>query len=141
MITIGVSSWMPDLDSFFAEISKLLAPDGMIFIYEHHSILIMREPGQANDPVSWELSYFRDDAYIDESGLDYYGGESYEASPNVSFSHKMSDIVMGAINSSLTLDYFEELPKHTLNAWWNVEHSEIGLQMSYVMVFREPSHI
>lgn len=101
----------------------------------------MREPGQANDPVSWELSYFRDDAYIDESGLDYYGGESYEASPNVSFSHKMSDIVMGAINSSLTLDYFEELPKHTLNAWWNVEHSEIGLQMSYVMVFREPSHI
>ncbi len=136
MITIGVLSWMPDIDRFFAEIAKLLAPDGVIFVYEQHSILVMFEPGQADDPVNWELSYFRDEAYIDESGLDYYGGESYDATPNASFSHKMSDIVMGGINSSLTLEYFEELPKHISNTWWNVEHSGIGLPMSFVIVFR-----
>ena len=140
MITIGVLGWMPDLDRFFTEISKLLATGGTIFIYEHHSILVMFEPGQANDPVNWELSYFREEAYIDESGLDYYGGESYEATPNASFSHTMSDIVMGGVNSGLTLEYFEELPKHISNAWWNVEHSGIGLPMSYVMVFRKANH-
>jgi len=138
MITIGVLSWMPDLDRFFSEIKKLLAPDGTIFVYEHHSILVMFEPGKANDPINWELSYFREEAYIDESGLDYYGGESYEATPNASFSHKMSDIVMGGINSDLTLEYFEELPKHISNTWWNVEHSGVGLPMSFVMVFRKP---
>ena len=135
MITIGVLSWMPDLGRFFSEIKKLLTPDAVIFIYEHHSILVMLEPGQADDPVNWELSYFREEAYIDDSGLDYYGGESYGATPNASFSHKMSDIVMGGINSGLSLDYFEELPKHISNVWWNVEHSEIGLPMSFVMVF------
>ncbi len=137
LITIGVLSWMPDMGRFFSEIAKLLSKDGVIFVYEHHSILLMLEPGQADDPVNWELSYFRDEAYIDESGLDYYGGESYEATPNASFSHKLSDIVMGGINSHLTLEYFEELPQHISNAWWNVEHSGIGLPMSFVMVFQK----
>lgn len=136
LITIGVLSWMPDIDRFFSAIAKLLRPDGVIFIYEHHPILLMLEPGQADDPVNWELSYFREDAYIDESGLDYYGGEHYDATPNASFSHKMSDIIMGGCHAGLTLEYFEELPKHISHAWWNVEHSGIGLPMSFVMVFR-----
>jgi ubiquinone/menaquinone biosynthesis C-methylase UbiE len=139
MITIGVLSWMPDIDRFFSEIEKLLAPNGVLFIYEHHSILQMFEPGQADEPVKWEISYFREEAYIDESGLDYYGGESYRATPNASFSHKTSDIVMGCINSGLTLEYFEELPKHISNAWYNIEHSGIGLPMSFVMVVRKPN--
>lgn len=136
MITIGVLSWMPDIDRFFSEISKLLSANGAIFIYEHHSILVMLEPGQAGDPVNWELSYFREDAYIDAGGLDYFSGEEYDATPNASFSHKMSDIVMGGLNAGLTLEFFEELPKHISNTWWNVEHSGIGLPMSFVMVFR-----
>ncbi|MEM1078109.1 MAG: class I SAM-dependent methyltransferase [Pseudomonadota bacterium] len=139
VITIGVLSWMPDIDRFFAETARLLAPDGVIFIYEHHSILAMLEPGKADDPITWELSYFRQEAYIDSSGLDYYGDESYEATPNASFSHKMSDIVMGGINTGLHLEFFEELPKHISNAWWNVEQSGIGLPMSFVMVFRNGS--
>ncbi len=138
MITIGVLGWMPDIDRFFSEIEKLLVPGGAIFIYEHHPILVMFEPGQADDPVKWELSYFRKEAYIDESGLDYYGAESYEATPNASFSHKLSDIVMAGIHSGLTLEFFEELPQHISNTWWNVEHSGIGLPMSYAMVFRKP---
>jgi ubiquinone/menaquinone biosynthesis C-methylase UbiE len=137
MITIGVLSWMPDIDRFFCEIAKLLAPGGAIFIYEHHSILMMFEPGQADDPVNWELSYFRKEAYMDASGLDYFGGESYEATPNASFSHKMSDIVMGGIKSGLTVEYFEELPQHISNTWWNVEHSGIGVPMSFVLTFRK----
>lgn len=134
LITIGVLGWMPDIDRFFAQMSKLLAPGGSIFIHEHHPVLLMFEPGQADDPVKWELSYFHEDAYIDDSGLDYYGGQSYDAVPNASFSHKMSDIIMGGLNAGLTLTYFEELPDHISNTWWNVEHAGIGVPMSYVMV-------
>lgn len=138
MITIGVLGWMPDIDRFFAKIAKLLAPGGVILIYEHHPVLMMLEPGPAEAPVQWELSYFREEAYIDDSGLDYFEGEPYEATPNASFSHKMSDIVMGGLNSGLALEYFEELPQHISNAWWNVEAAGIGVPMSYVMVFRGP---
>lgn len=138
IITIGVLGWMPNIDRFFTEIAKLLAPEGVIFVYEHHPILVMLEPGHADDPIKWELSYFRREAYIDDSGLDYYGGEEYAATPNASFSHKMSDIVMAGIKAGLVLEYFEELPKHISNAWWNVENSGIGLPMSFVMVVRKP---
>ncbi|SFK52572.1 class I SAM-dependent methyltransferase [Shimia haliotis] len=141
VITIGVLSWMPDVDRFFSAIGKLLTPDGSIFIYEHHPILLMLEPGQSDDPLIWELSYFREEPYIDEGGLDYYGGEHYDATPNVSFSHKTSDIVMAGINARLTLEYFEELPKHISHAWWNVEHSGIGLPMSFIIVFRNSNKV
>lgn len=138
MITIGVLGWMPDINSFFNAIGKLLSPGGAIFIYEHHPVLLMLEPGQVDDPVNWELSYFRAEAYVDEGGLDYFGGEHYDATPNASFGHKMSDIVMGGINAGLTIEFFDELPKHISHAWWNVENAGIGVPMSFVMVLRKP---
>lgn len=45
IITIGVLGWMPDIDRFISEIEKLLKPEGAIFVYEHHPILVMLEPG------------------------------------------------------------------------------------------------
>ncbi|WP_299351494.1 class I SAM-dependent methyltransferase [uncultured Shimia sp.] len=137
VITIGVLGWMPDIDGFFASIEKLLRPGGAVFIYEHHPILVMVKPGQVGDPFEWELSYFKTDPYVDASGLDYYGGEAYDATPNVSFSHKLSDIFMAAIKGGLAVEHFEELPNHISNTWWNVEHSDIGLPMSYTLVLRK----
>ena len=93
---------------------------------------------QSDDPVNWELSYFRAEAYVDEGGLDYFGGEQYDATPNASFGHKMSDIVMGGINAGMEIEFFEELPKHISHAWWNVENAGIGVPMSFVLVLRHP---
>ena len=137
-ITIGVLGWMPDIDGFFSEIQKLLRPGGAIFVYEHHPVLIMVKPDQAGQPIEWELSYFRTDPYVDDGGLDYYGGTEYDATPTMAFSHKMSDILMATVRAGLQLEHFEELPNHISHAWWNVEHSDIGLPMSYTMVVRKP---
>lgn len=137
VITVGVLSWMPDIAKFFGEIEKLLKPGGAVFVYEQHPIVVMVEPGGADDPVIWELSYFFKDPYIDANGLDYYGGETYDATPTASFTHKMSDILMAGITNGLRLEVFEELPNHISNAWWNVESSGIGLPMSFALVFRK----
>lgn len=137
VITIGVLSWMPDIDGFFASVEALLKPGGALFIYEHHPIVEMFEPGAAEDPVEWELSYFLDAPYVDDSGLDYYGGETYDATPNVSFIHKLSDIFMAGIKTGLVVEHFEELPKHISNTWYNVEHSGIGVPMSFTLVLRK----
>lgn len=137
VITIGVLSWMPDIDGFFAGVSELLKPGGAVFIYEHHPVLEMMEPGAADDPVAWELSYFATEPYVDHNGLDYYGGTDYGAKPNMSFMHKMSDIVMATVKAGLSIEHFEELPQHISNTWWNVEKAGIGLPMSYTMVVRK----
>jgi len=138
IITIGVLSWMPDIDTFMAGVAQLLRPGGAIFIYEHHSVLLMMESGQAGDPVDFELSYFTKEPYVDKAGLDYFEGELYEATPNISFNHKMSDILMSGIKAGLQLEHFEERPKHISNLWWNVEAADIGMPMSFTLVMRTP---
>ena len=43
-ITIGALGWLPDLDSFFAIVSRLMRPSGQLFIYEMHPVLNMFNP-------------------------------------------------------------------------------------------------
>jgi len=136
-ITIGVLGWMPDIDSFFSAIAKLLKPGGAIFVYEHHPIVVMIKPARADEPIEWELSYFRTEPYVDKDGLDYYGGEDYDAKPATSFSHKLSDIIMATVKAGFAIESFEELPHHISNAWWNVEKSNMGLPMCFTLVLRK----
>lgn len=136
-ITIGVLGWMPDIDRFFSAIEKLLKPGGVLFIYEHHPIVNMIKPASAEEPVEWELSYFRAEPYVDASGLDYYGSEDYDAKPVASFSHKLSDIFMAAVKTGVQIESFKEYPHHISKTWWNVEHSGMGLPMCFTLVFRK----
>ena len=137
-ITIGVISWMPDLAGFFRIVSGLLKPGGALFIYEQHPILNMIEPAEADAPIVWELSYFDKEPYVETDGLDYFGGEDYDAKPATSFSHTMSEVIMAGLDCGLSLEHFEELPGHISNTWWNVEHQELGLPMSFTLVMRRP---
>jgi SAM-dependent methyltransferase len=136
-ITIGVLSWMPNLEKFFAIVAKLLKPGGALFIYEQHPILEMFEPGEASDPIIWELSYFNKEPYIDTDGLDYYGGEKYRAKPVTSFVYTMAEIIMAGVNNGLQVEHFQEFPHHISNTWWNIEESGVGLPMCYTLIFRK----
>ncbi len=136
-ITIGVLGWMPDIERFFVSVEKLIRPGGALFIYEQHPILDMITPGQANDPIHWELSYFDKAPYVETDGLDYFGDKKYDAKPVTSFTHTMADVIMAAINSGLTVEHFEEFPHHISNTWWNVEEAELGLPMCYTLVLRK----
>lgn len=137
LITIGVLSWMPDLKRFFEIAASLLRPGGVLLIHEQHPVIEMMEPGGKDDPVKFELSYFDETAYVDANGLDYYGFETYDATPNNSFMHKMSDVIMAGIGVGMAVQHFEELPDHISNTWYNVEASGIGMPMSYVLEFRK----
>jgi len=136
-ITIGVLGWMPELDRFFSVLADLIRPGGALFIYEQHPILDMVEPAEADEPIVWELSYFNKEPYVESEGLDYYGGQTYDAKPATSFSHTLADIIMAGVNNGLAIEHFEEFPHHISNTWWNVEKSGIGLPMCFTMVMRK----
>lgn len=136
-ITVGVLSWMPDLPRFFSIVSKLVKPGGVLFIYEQHPILEMIKPDDADAPIVWELSYFNKDPYVETDGLDYFGGEQYDAKPVASFLHTMAEIITAGIGNGLDVEHFEEFPHHISNTWWNVEKSGVGLPMCYTLVFRK----
>ena len=136
-ITIGVLGWMPDLERFFSVVANLIKPGGALFIYEQHPILDMIEPGNADAPIVWELSYFNKEPYVETDGLDYYGGEQYDAKPATSFSNTMAEIIMAGIDNGLAVEHFEEFPHHISNTWWNVEKSGLGLPMCYTLIMRK----
>lgn len=128
---------MPDLVRFFEIAAGLLRPGGLLLIHEQHPVIEMMEPGGKDDPVKFEVSYFDETAYVDANGLDYYGSETYDATPNNSFIHKMSDVIMAGFGVGMAIQHFEELPDHISNTWYNVEASGIGMPMSYVLEFRK----
>lgn len=140
-VTIGVLSWMPDLDRFFAVAARLLRPGGAMFIYEQHPILEMVKPGKAGGPLEWELSYFTDEPFVDVQGLDYYGGGTYDSKPMYSFLHKMSDVIMAGVNVGFAVEHFEERPEHISNSWYNAEGHEFQLPMNYTLVLRKSDTI
>ena len=136
-ITIGVLSWMPDLPGFFEIVGGLLRPGGVLFIYEQHPILEMMSAGGPDDPVEFELSYFTKEPFVETEGLDYYGGETYDAKPATSFLHPLSEVITAGIRLGMAVEHFEELPGHISCTWWNVEKQSPGLPMSYTLVFRK----
>jgi hypothetical protein len=127
---------MPDLPGFLEAIASLLRPGGAAFIYEQHPILEMLVPGGPDDPVKWELSYFDKTPIVDTDGLDYYGGESYDAKPTTSFIHTVSEIITAGIRSGMAVEHFEELPGHISCIWLNVEKQGPRLPLSFTLVLR-----
>jgi SAM-dependent methyltransferase len=136
-VTIGVLSWMPDLGRFFAVAARLLRPGGALFVYEQHPIMMMVEPGGPDAPVAWDYSYFKPDMFVEDTGLDYYGGGTYRSKPLYSFQHTMAQIIMAGVDNGLVLEHFEELPAHISNTWYNVEHQGPHLPMSFTLVMRK----
>ncbi len=132
-LTIGVIGWMPDLDQFFKIIADLLKPVGVVFVYEQHPILNMFDDSDESVPPKIKYSYFRDEPWIETTGLDYFGDVEYESKPKYWFDHKLSDVIMACVSAGMFIDYFEEF-SHDIGTWKNFENQETQLPLSYSLV-------
>ncbi len=136
LITIGVLSWMPDLDDFFRVIQSLLKPGGKLVMEDMHPILFMYEPDNDGGASRIQYSYFDDHVWEETTGLDYYGGEEYESQPNFSFMHRLDSILMAGINSGLTLHSFKELDYDISFFCSDLEESSTKPPLGFVMVMQ-----
>ena len=112
IITVGVLSWMPELENFIRICASLIKNGGHLLVEELHPILGMYEEGS---PSYIDASYFNTEPYIDSNGLDYFTYEKYDAKENYSFHHSVSDILMAAVSSHLQLTHIKELPYNVGN--------------------------
>ncbi len=109
VITIGVLNWLPDLQTLFDTIRRILAPGGQVFIYETHPILDIFEP-DAPDPFRAELSYFRKEPYIEDKAITYTGQSPDSTAPSYWFFHPIGDVITNLLQSGLNLRHFKEYP-------------------------------
>ncbi len=137
VVTIGALGWLPDLAAFLAVVARLLKPGGMLFIYEQHPIMDMFEPFEAEDPLRLRYSYFREEPYRDEDGLDYWTGTRYASKPMYWFHHKLSDIIGGCIAGGFEIMSFEEYG-HAMHAGFAaVERQPVRPPLGYTLTARK----
>lgn len=137
IITIGVLGWMPDLKGFFSVVARLLKPGGQLFIYEQHPIMGMFEPGDPEPQPRLRHSYFRSDPFRDETGLDYWSGETYKSKPTYWFQHKLSDTMTACIGTGFALEAFTEHDHDVSNIFGNVTAQPILPPLSYSLIARK----
>jgi len=134
LVTIGVISWMPELDAFFETVAGLLKPGGQLVMEEMHPVLLMYEEDTGGGPSTPRHSYFGGQVWEETGGLDYYGHETYESAPNYSFMHRLDQILMAGINAGLRLRRFTELDRDISNFCSDLEHSPVKPPLGMVLV-------
>jgi SAM-dependent methyltransferase len=136
LITIGVISWMPDLETFFQVLRSLLKPGGELVMEEMHPVLLMYEEDPHGGPSTPHYSYFDEQVWEETTGLDYYGHENYASQPNYSFMHRLDEILMAGIGAHFKLERFTELDVDISNFCSDLEHSRAKPPLGFVMVMR-----
>ena len=139
MTTIGVVYWMPDLPAFIRAVAALVRPGGWWVMEETHPIIFMYEEAPAGGPSTLTHSYFRTEPHVDADGLDYFGRETYEASPAYSFPHKLSDIVNAGIGAGLTLHRIEEIDHDISNQCADLERAVANPPQGLYLLWRKGS--
>lgn len=135
-ITAGTLGCLPDLDGFFAVVSRLMRPGAWLFMQEIHPILDMygMEPSKRLRWLRLRHSYFMKESYIAKKGLDYYRSRAYRAKPCYLFHHKLSDIIQAIVNSRLIIETFEEHDNDTSGGRFKkLKRRKIRLPLSYII--------
>lgn len=133
-ITIGVFGWLPDLDSFFEIVSRLLKNNGQLFIYEMHPILDMFD---ADKGLVVQSSYFRTEPFEDVESPDYLDTSQIVNSVAYWFPHKLSDVIGGCLKHGLSLTHFDEYGHDISMEYAAFEHLEHKPPLSYSLVARK----
>jgi len=133
-ITIGALGWLPNLDAFFAIVSRLLRTNGQVFIYEMHPILNMFD---ADKGLMVEASYFQREPFVDGEGPDYYDPTQLIKSVSYWFPHKLSDVIGGCLKHGLSLIHFEEYAHDLSMVYAAFENFEKKPPLSYSLVARK----
>ncbi len=112
-------------------------PGGHVFIEESHPVLLMYEEGEGDEPSYLKYSYFKGDAWVETTGLDYYEGTKYESKPHYSFQHTLADIMMAAIDGGFVLRHFSEFGVDVSRMCADLEHAEARPPMGMTMVWQK----
>jgi len=139
-ISSGTLRWMPDLNKFFASLSRLLQAGGKLLILEMHPILnTISAEGVKNRNLTFDSSYFTSAPFKTTAGLDYYSQTRYDASPAFWCHHKLSDVVNACSMNGLSYERMEEFPFDLSGGSFKFLEKRHGIfPLSFALVVNKP---
>lgn len=133
-VTIGALGWLQDMNAYFELVARLLKPGGHIFVYEMHPMLDMFD---SETGLDIKHSYFKTEPYVVDEAPDYFDPNTIVAAPSYWFHHKLSDIIGGCLNNSLSLTHFAEYDHDISNVYKAFESFEKKPPLCYSLVARK----
>jgi ubiquinone/menaquinone biosynthesis C-methylase UbiE len=130
-ITIGALGWLQDMNAYFELVARLLKSGGQVFIYEMHPMLDMFD---AETDLEIKHSYFKTEPYVVEEAPDYFDSSTVVVGTSYWFHHKLSDIIGGCLNNSLSLTHFAEYGHDISSVYKAFESLEKKPALSYSLV-------
>nr|MBN2277470.1 class I SAM-dependent methyltransferase [candidate division Zixibacteria bacterium] len=112
-ISIGALPWMPDLERFFTVVAGMLKSGGFLVIYEQHPLVYMlalqgdKEFDKA-EPARLVHSYFREEPWVENTGIDYIGKSRYSSKTMYNFTQPLYKIMNAIIRNGITITEFNE---------------------------------
>lgn len=138
LITIGALTWFRDLHPFFMKVSSCLREGGVLFIHEMHpfcGMLAVRgeDNFEEDEPGRIQNSYFKDEPWVDDSGMNYMTGKEYSSKTFTSFQHTLGSVINAMSDSGLYAVRLKEYERDIAGGMF-AALEEKGLPLSYVLV-------
>lgn len=120
--------------------SDCLKKDGMLIINEVHPTTNMlgangEENYDAEVPNKLVNSYFRKEPWIENKGMGYISGESYDSKTFYSYSHTFSDIINSISINGIYISKLREF-EYDIACMFN-ELGNKGIPLSYILISRK----
>lgn len=136
-ISIGVLCWFQDLDLFFEKIANTMKSGAILLINEQHPftdmLALQGDKGfEKNNSGKIVFSYFRNDPWVENDGMDYIGGKKYKSKTFYSFSHNFSEIFTAIIKNGITIRELKEYDYDISNSFGHLDKNKYPL--SYVLI-------
>jgi SAM-dependent methyltransferase len=137
-VTIGVLTWMPDLNRFISVAARLLRPGGAFSIYEQHPIMGMFEPWSKPDPFKPVDSYFRKEPFIEVGPIVYDGARGQEGTVSYCYIQTLGDVFTACLAQGLRIEHFREYPHNISSEEWDIyDNQPAQLPQSYTLIARK----
>lgn len=136
-ITIGALTWFQDLTEFFHIVSLCLKKGGKLIINEVHPVTnMLGAPGDENYdetvPNKLVYSYFRNEPWIENSGMGYMSGKTYDSKTFVSFSHTFSHIINSISKNHMNITKINEYDYDISSLFGHLDNK--GIPLSFILV-------
>ena len=142
LITIGALCWFEDLGRFFEKVALVLREGGILLINEQHPYtnmlaMVTEEGYDPARPDKVVFSYFKEEPWIDNDGVDYVGETIYTSKTLYSFSHSFAAIINALRRSNLRVERLSEFDYDISTSWPHINRR--GMPLSYMLIAEKQS--
>ena len=103
--TIGVLSWIDDLDAWMSSVARVLRPGASLVLVELHPLLTMLD---TVDPLIVDFPYAFDGGHVYRGTGSYANRDADITWTTTQYAHSVGEVVMAASTAGLTMTYLEE---------------------------------